>query len=115
MLRLLADENINEHVIRGLLSRQPDLDIIRVRDLGLEGLSDPKLLAWAADHDRIILTCDRKMARDAYRRIDEGSKVAGVLMLRRRLSVREAIEQVLLVVQCSRHEEWAGQVSYLPL
>jgi hypothetical protein len=30
MLRLLADENFNGDVVRALLLRQPDLDIVRV-------------------------------------------------------------------------------------
>ena len=35
MLRLLADENFNGDVLRALLLRQPDLDIVRVQDVGL--------------------------------------------------------------------------------
>ena len=31
MLRLLADENFNGDIVRGLLLRQPDLDIVRVQ------------------------------------------------------------------------------------
>ena len=37
MLRLLADENFNGEVVRGLLLRQPDADIVRVQDVGLAG------------------------------------------------------------------------------
>jgi predicted nuclease of predicted toxin-antitoxin system len=55
MLRFLADENFNTNVVRGLLRRQPDLDIVRVQDVGLSGADDPTLLAWAAQHGRIIL------------------------------------------------------------
>lgn len=35
MLRLLADENFNGDIVRGLLLREPDLDIVRVQDVGL--------------------------------------------------------------------------------
>lgn len=31
MLRLLADENLDHDIVRGLLRRNPDLDIIRVQ------------------------------------------------------------------------------------
>jgi hypothetical protein len=37
MLRYLADENFNNNIVRGLLRRQPDLDIIRVQDADLSG------------------------------------------------------------------------------
>ena len=45
MLRLLADENFNGDVVRALLLRQPDLDIVCVQDVGLAGIADPDILA----------------------------------------------------------------------
>jgi predicted nuclease of predicted toxin-antitoxin system len=59
MLRLLADENFNGDIVRGLLLRQPDLDLVRVQDAGLAGADDPDILAWAAANNRILLTHDR--------------------------------------------------------
>lgn len=59
MLRLLADENFNGDIIRGLLLRQPDLDLVRVQDVDLAGAEDPDVLAWAAENNRILLTHDR--------------------------------------------------------
>jgi predicted nuclease of predicted toxin-antitoxin system len=44
--------------------RQPDLDIVRVQDVGLAGVGDPDILAWAAANDRIILTQDRATLPD---------------------------------------------------
>ena len=48
MLRLLADENLNNDIVRGLLRRSPDLDVVRVQDVGLSGAEDPTVLEWAA-------------------------------------------------------------------
>jgi len=39
VLRLAADENFNNNIVRGLLRRKPDLDIVRVQDAGLSGRS----------------------------------------------------------------------------
>lgn len=50
MFRLLADENFNHDVVRGLLLRQPDLDIVTVQDVGLTGADDPDVLDWAASN-----------------------------------------------------------------
>ena len=36
MVRLLSDENFNGDIVRGMLLRRPDLDLIRVQDVGLE-------------------------------------------------------------------------------
>ena len=41
MLRLAADENFNNNIVRGLLHRQPELDIVRIQDVGLSGADDP--------------------------------------------------------------------------
>ena len=32
MLILIADENFNNDIVRGMLRRKPDLDIVRVQD-----------------------------------------------------------------------------------
>ena len=59
MLRLAADENFNNNIIRGLLRRQPDLDIVRVQDVGLSGADDPTVLEWAAQEGRVLLTTEK--------------------------------------------------------
>ena len=58
MLRLAADENFNGDIVRGLLRRNPKLDIVRVQDVGLSGADDPSVLQWAADQGRVIVTHD---------------------------------------------------------
>jgi predicted nuclease of predicted toxin-antitoxin system len=58
MLRLLADENFNGSIIRGLLRRQPEMDVVRVQDVGLSGADDRLVLAWAANEGRVLLTHD---------------------------------------------------------
>jgi hypothetical protein len=44
MLRLAADENLNYNIVRGLLRRKPDVDIVRVQSAGLSGEDDPIIL-----------------------------------------------------------------------
>ena len=44
MLRLAADENFNNDIVRGLLRRKPELDIVRIQDVGLSGAEDPTVL-----------------------------------------------------------------------
>ena len=56
MLSLLSDENFNGDIVRGLFLRQPNLNLVRVQDVGLREVDDPSILAWAADNSRIILS-----------------------------------------------------------
>ena len=44
MIRLAADENFNHDIIRGLLRRNPYLDIVSVQDAGLSGADDATVL-----------------------------------------------------------------------
>ena len=44
MLLLAADENFDNDIVRGLLRRRPDIDVVRVQDVGLSGASDPIIL-----------------------------------------------------------------------
>src|SRR5438477_12419999 len=98
MLRLLADENFNGDIVRGLLLRQPDLDIVRVQDAGLAGADDPDILAWAAENDRIVLTHDRaRMTNYAYERVAVGEAMPGVFILNDRFPVGRAIDEILLM------------------
>lgn len=116
MLRLLADENFNGDVVRGLLLRQSELDIIRVQDVGLAGTDDRDILAWAAENRRIVLTHDRATMPDyAYRRVIAGQAMAGVFILNDRLPVSQAIEEILLMVACSEQAEWTDRVVHVPL
>ena len=116
MLRLLADENFKGDIVRGLLLRRPDLDIVRVQDIGLAGADDSELLAWAAENDRIILTYDRAtMPNWAYERLAAGQRMASVFVFDDHCPVGRAIEEILLVVECTQQPEWLGQVVYLPL
>jgi hypothetical protein len=53
MLNLLSDENFNGDIVRGLFLRQPQLNLLRVQDVGLQTIDDPTILAWAASNGRI--------------------------------------------------------------
>lgn len=116
MLRLLADESFNGDIIRGLLLRQADLDIVRVQDVGLSSADDPDILAWAAENNRIVLTHDRAtMADYAYERVAAGQEMAGVFILNDRFPVGQAIDEILLMVACSEQSEWRGRAVHVPL
>jgi hypothetical protein len=116
MLLLAADENFNNDIVRGLLRRKPDLDIVRLQDVDLSGADDPTILEWAAQENRVLLTHDvTTITKYAYERVHAGKRMPGVFEVSRSVSVGGAIEDVLLLVECSLEGEWEGKVQYLPL
>jgi hypothetical protein len=116
VLRFLSDEDFDGDILDGIVRRMPDLDIVRVQDVGLAGQEDPVILAWAGQNDRIFFTHDRRtMTAHANSHLKAGLRVAGVCIVRQLLPIGQAIDELLLIVQCSRREGWEGQVRYVPL
>lgn len=111
-MQFLADENFDNRIIRGLLRRNNTLDIVRVQDVGLYGMDDPTVLAWAADAKRILF----RMIKDyAYTRLADGQEVAGVVIVPDDMPLGLAIDEILLIIDCSSAQEWINQVQRLPL
>jgi hypothetical protein len=116
MLRMLADENFNNDIIRGIRRRISNSNIVRVQDVGLSGADDPTVLEWAAQNQRVLLTHDVcTLTAFAYDRIREGRPMPGVFEVSRKVPVAQAIEELVLLAECSIDGEWEGQVRYLPL
>lgn len=116
MLSLLSDENFNGDIVRGLLLRHPNLDLLRVQDVGLREVDDPAILAWAASYGRILLTHDRATMPDfAYNRLVRGEPMAGMFVVNDRTPMRQAIDELSLLADCSEQAEWKSIVLYLPL
>lgn len=116
MLRLLANENFNGYIVRGLLRRRPNLELARVQDVGLGEADDATILQWTATHNYILLTHDRATMPDfAYQRVAAGQPMPGVFVLSDRLSLRQAIDELLFLDEFSEQDEWKNLVVYLPL
>jgi hypothetical protein len=115
-LALAADENFNNDIIRAPLRRRNDLDIVRVQDAGLTGADDRRVLEGAASEGRVLLTHDvSTITRFAYERIEHSFAMPGVFELAYDIPVGVAVEEILLLAQCSLEDDWEGQVRYLPL
>jgi hypothetical protein len=116
MLRLAADENLTNGIVRGLMRHGAQADIVRVQDAGLLGADDPRVLAWAAAEGRILITHDsRTVPKYANQRVDAQLSMPGVFIVPRSLSVGKAIEDLMLLCECSSPAEWEALVLYLPL
>ena len=116
MLILVADENFNNDIVRGMLRRKPDLDIVRVQDVGLSNEDDRVILEWAAQEDRVLVTHDvTTITNFAYERVRAGKPMPGVIEVDDDLPIGQAINDILLVVECSERGEWEGQIIYVPL
>lgn len=115
-LGLAASKNFNNGILRGLVRRNPELDIIRIQDAGFSGADDRAVLEWAAQQGRVLLTHDvTTITRYAYDRVEAGLPMPGVFEVSSMVSVGQAIEDLILITECSLAGEWESQIRYLPL
>ncbi|MCC6802008.1 MAG: DUF5615 family PIN-like protein [Anaerolineae bacterium] len=115
-MRFLADENFDNRILRGVSLKHVDFDVIRVQDTEVYQADDAAVLEWAAQEGRIILTRDVKTMPDyAYQRIDAGLPMPGMVEVSRKLSVGQAVEELLIFIGASDAAEWENRVTYLPL
>jgi hypothetical protein len=102
MTRFLADEDFNNDILRGLLRRLVHLDVVRVQDIGLRGADDDTVLERAVVEGRVLLTHDvSTLIGRAFERIRAGSLLSGVIAVAQSMPVGSAIEDLVLVIECS--------------
>lgn len=113
---LVADENLDNAIIRGLWHKYPQIDIVRVQDVGLSGATDLVILEWAAEAGRILVAHDvSTITRHAYDRVREGKPMAGVVIVSLDAGIGQVIEDLLLLLDSVPMADWQGTVQYLPL
>ena len=116
MIRFLADEDIKDQIFRGVLRRLSDLDFVRVQDVGLRTFRDDRVLEFAAQQNRVLITHDVSTMRGfATARLLAGKPMPGVFVIPQGLPIGRAIEEIVFVAECSSEEEWTNMIQYLPL
>lgn len=114
-MRLLADENFNNEILRGLRRRIPDADLTRVQDTHLAGEPDLLILAWAAENNFIVVSHDVNTMRGKfYERMNAELPVPTLFLINATKPIGEIIDDLELILSASTYEEWEGQLWYLP-
>lgn len=116
MLKFIADENFNGRIVRGILQRNRNVDILRVQDTDYAEAEDLPILEFAAKQNRIVLTHDAAtMIGFAYERLTNKLPMPGMIIASMGISIGVAVEDILLITECYSPEEIKNQVIYIPL
>ena len=116
-LRYLLDENISLAVRNQLLFREPTMDVFRVggENAPPYGTSDPAILAWIAETGYVLVSRNRRtMPIHLEAHLAQGKHVPGILLLKRRMSMGQLIEELLMIWHASEPEEYYDHIRYLP-
>jgi hypothetical protein len=97
------------------MRRLPELDLVRVQDVGLMHTDDPVILEWAANEGRILLTHDvATITMYAYERVNKGLPMTGVVEVIATAPIGKIIDDLELFICCSEPEEYENQVLFIP-
>jgi hypothetical protein len=114
--RFLADHDLNEHIVAGLLRRDPAAEFLRVRDLGMSRQADEAILESAQQEKLLVVSHGvNTMPAAAYTRLSAGKSFPGLFMVQQTLPIGRVIEDLVLVWSITEIEEWEDQVVFLPL
>jgi len=96
--RFLADHDFNEHIVIGVRRREPAIEFVRVRDIGLQDQPDAAILDYATQQHLIVVSHDvNTMPAAAYTRLAGGGTIAGLLMVQQAHPASAIIEDLLLI------------------
>ena len=114
--RFLADHDVDEQIVTGVLRREPALDFVRARDVGMSEHPDAEVLAYAADNGFIVVSHDvNTMPSAAYERMSADQQMSGLLMVKQSDPVGAIIACLILIWSASEADEWENHVCFLPL
>jgi Domain of unknown function (DUF5615) len=92
------------------------LDFLSANDAELEGVSDPDVLALAAEQDRILVSHDfQTMPQHFGGFLQARGSSPGVLLVPQYLPIAEAIEEIVLIWGASDAGEWRNRILRIPL
>ena len=94
----------------------PELNIVRAVEVGLSGLDDDVVLAWAAANGRVTVSHDVGTMTDAAnRRVAAGEPMSGLIVVPQSLGTGPAITDLHFVADASSDEELQNATIWVPL
>jgi len=71
---------------------------------------------WAAQSRRVLLTHDREtMLKAVHKRLSAGGSMAGLVIVKQELPLGSAIEDLVLLLECSTESDLEDRVVFIPL
>jgi hypothetical protein len=114
--RFLADHDLNEHIVTGVLRCEPAAVFLRVRELGMNRLDDEAILQYAGRERLLVVSHDvNTLPAAAYARMSAGKSVAGLFMVQQTQPIGPVIDDLVLIWSATEIEDWRDQVVFLPL
>lgn len=118
--KLLLDENLRSRSLWNAIEREKaarGIDVVRAGDVDGSpgGATDIDVLAWAAVHERIIVSLDHDTLPNYFAAfLAAGNSSPGLIMLHGFLSILELSEILVLVCIANNSDEYRDRITWLP-
>jgi hypothetical protein len=99
-VKFLLDENISPSIRDHLIRVEPTMVVLRVGDelAPKLGTRDEDILDWIHEHGYILVSRNRcTIPAHLRNHFNLGKHVPGILLIRRRITMRELIDELLLI------------------
>ncbi len=94
----------------------PSLDTMTAQEAGLSETPDALVLEWATRENRLTVSHDHSTKRTyAEERLNSELPMRGLILIRQRVPLREAIDDLVLIAETTTAEQWDGKIIFLPL
>lgn len=114
-IRFQADENLDQAIVDGVLRREPAVEFETAQESGLLGADDPTILQWCSTEGYVLVSHDVKTVPTHFANLIMRGRSAGVLLIPQKVSVRVAIESLVMVWNSYTSSDWENRICYLPL
>ncbi len=115
MLRLLADSNLNHHLLTACRRRAKTIDFLSATKARIEKLSHTDLLKYAAEEDRILVTHDIDILPAKFTNyLGSGALSPGVFLLHPQTPIADATSWLELASFAADHTDWQDQILEIP-
>jgi predicted nuclease of predicted toxin-antitoxin system len=113
-IRLYMDVHVRRAITVSLRLR--GVDVMTAQEDQSARLPDPKLLDRATSLDRVLVSFDHDLLREAARRQKQSRPFSGVIYAHQlRVSVGEVVRDLEMLAKYTDPEDHVSRVEYLPL
>lgn len=117
-IRYLIDENLPPLYREQLLRRHSDLTVWMIGEPGVPSKStlDPEILTWCEANYFILVTNNRtSMPVHLAAHLAQNRHSPGIFVLRPKATIREIIEDLILIALLGDAQDYQDRITHIPL
>jgi len=115
MISFQADADLNQGIVLATIRLLPILDFRSANEAQLTGLTDPQVLALAADQERILVTHDMRTMPHHFASFIEERRSPGVIVVPQSMRPAQTAGELVLIASATEAAEWVNRIVFLPL